>query len=61
MRAPTTPTTGPSLARRTTKNVAATTITDTIDKADAVVVVTPYSVTYNGQRAYGDGDVDSPA
>src|SRR6185437_15686238 len=29
-------------------NIAATTITDTISKADATVVVTPYSVTYNG-------------
>src|SRR5205085_406709 len=30
-------------------NIAATTITDTISKADATVVVTPYSVSYNGQ------------
>src|SRR2546428_4253912 len=30
------------------KNVAATTITDTINKANAVVVVTPYTVTYDG-------------
>src|SRR5437868_6156111 len=30
-------------------NIAATTITDTINKADATVVVTPYSVSYNGQ------------
>src|SRR5207253_934350 len=30
-------------------NIAATTITDTISKADATVVVTPYSVPYNGQ------------
>ena len=30
-------------------NIAATTITDTINKADATVVVTPYSVTYDGQ------------
>jgi hypothetical protein len=29
-------------------NIAATTISDKIDKADAVVVVTPYSVTYDG-------------
>jgi NAD(P)H-dependent FMN reductase len=29
-------------------NIAATTITDTINKADATVVVTPYNVTYNG-------------
>jgi hypothetical protein len=29
-------------------NIAATTISDKIDKADAVVVVTPYSVAYNG-------------
>src|SRR5439155_1037538 len=28
-------------------NIAATTITDTIAKATATVVVTPYSVTYN--------------
>src|SRR5688500_16015470 len=28
-------------------NIAATTITDTINKADAVVVVTPYTVTYD--------------
>src|SRR5205085_2015835 len=30
-------------------NITATTITDTINKADASVVVTPYSVSYNGQ------------
>ena len=30
-------------------DIAATTITDTIDKADATVVVTPYTVTYDGQ------------
>src|SRR6185436_4856230 len=29
-------------------NIAATTITDTINKATAVVVVTPYTVTYDG-------------
>src|SRR5205085_2036253 len=29
-------------------NIAATTITDAISKADATVVVTPYSVSYNG-------------
>ena len=29
-------------------DIASTTITDTIAKADATVVVTPYSVTYNG-------------
>jgi hypothetical protein len=29
-------------------NIASTTITDTINKADATVVVTPYNVTYNG-------------
>jgi hypothetical protein len=29
-------------------NIAATTITDTINKANAVIVVTPYSVTYDG-------------
>ena len=29
-------------------NIAATTITDTISKANATVVVTPYSVTYDG-------------
>ncbi len=29
-------------------NIASTTITDTINKATAVVVVTPYSVTYDG-------------
>jgi hypothetical protein len=29
-------------------NIAATTITDAISKADATVVVTPYSVTYDG-------------
>ena len=31
-------------------NIAATTITDTINKATAVVVVTPYSVTYDGNQ-----------
>ena len=31
-------------------NIAATTITDTIDKANATVVVTPYTVTYDGSR-----------
>src|SRR5215212_6835209 len=30
-------------------HIGNTTITDTINKADAVVVVTPYSVTYDGQ------------
>ena len=30
-------------------DIAATTITDTINKATATVVVTPYTVTYNGQ------------
>src|SRR5581483_9453744 len=30
-------------------DIAATTITDTINKANAVVVVTPYTVTYDGQ------------
>jgi hypothetical protein len=30
------------------KDIAPTTITDRIDKADAVVVVTPYSVAYDG-------------
>ena len=29
-------------------NIAATTITDTINKADAIVTVTPYNVTYDG-------------
>jgi hypothetical protein len=29
-------------------NIAATTITDTINKANAMVVVTPYTVTYDG-------------
>src|ERR1019366_3368930 len=29
-------------------NIASTTITDTINKANAVVVVTPYTVTYDG-------------
>ena len=29
-------------------DIASTTITDTIDKADATVVITPYSVTYDG-------------
>src|SRR5205807_2207353 len=29
-------------------NIAATTITDTINKANATVVVTPYTVTYDG-------------
>src|SRR5213075_3261149 len=29
-------------------DIASTTITDTINKADATVVVTPYTVTYNG-------------
>ena len=29
-------------------NIASTTITDTIQKANATVVVTPYSVTYDG-------------
>lgn len=30
-------------------NIASTTITDTIDKATAAVVVTPYTVNYDGQ------------
>jgi hypothetical protein len=30
-------------------NIAATTITDTINRANATVVVTPYTVTYDGQ------------
>ena len=30
-------------------DIASTTITDTINKADATVVVTPYTVTYDGQ------------
>ncbi len=30
-------------------NIASTTITDTINKANATVVVTPYTVTYNGK------------
>src|SRR5207245_8759956 len=30
-------------------NIAATTITETINKAIATVVVTPYTVTYDGQ------------
>ena len=39
-------------------NIAATTITDTINKANATVVVTPYTVTYDGDAAHGDGHVD---
>ena len=31
-------------------NIAATTITDTINKANATIVVTPYTVTYDGQN-----------
>ena len=39
---------GASRARPTTTTSPATTITDTIDKANATVVVTPYDVTYDG-------------
>ena len=35
-------------------NIGNTTITDQIDKANATVVVTPYSVTYDAQSAHGD-------
>ena len=34
-------------------DIASTTITDSIDKANATVVVTPYTVTYDG-AAHGD-------
>ena len=37
------------------KDIAATTITDTINKADATVVVTPYTVTYDGQAHTATG------
>ena len=39
-------------------NIASTTITDTINKATATVVVTPYTVTYDGHAAHGDRHVD---
>src|SRR5206468_2391960 len=39
------------------KDVAATTITDAIAKADAIINVTPYSVTYDGNAHTATGSV----
>ena len=42
-------------------NNASGTVADSIAKANATIVVTPYSVTYNGGRAHGDRHGDGRA